>query len=412
MVTLENIKLALESVRSNLLRSILTMTIIAFGIMALVGILTAIDSILMSMTSNFSGLGANSFAIGRKGSEMRGRQGGRQEKVGDPISFSDAMTLIEKYKLPAKISVSGSGISNIAVIYSDKKTNPNVSVLGINEVYLDVNSYGISNGRSFSAGEFTYGVNVCIVGSEVVKLLFGGNSALAVDKVISVQGNKFKIAGVLETQGASMTSNTDRQILIPLLTQKKLYGFADQHYNVIIAVPPMTDIEESIAYTTGLFRVIRGLRIVEPDDFEIEKSDAIMNLLEENTATIRIATIGIGLITLVGAAIGLMNIMLVSVTERTREIGIRKALGATKQNILTQFLVEAIVICQLGGLVGIVFGIVAGNFISFFTSSPFLIPWSWISLGVVTCLIVGLISGIYPAMKAAELDPVESLRHE
>ena len=172
------------------------------------------------------------------------------------------------------------------------------------------------------------------------------------------------------------------------------------------------NLDDAIDYTTGLFRNIRRLKAGVDNDFEVQQADAIMKILEDNSSTLRIATIGIGLITLLGAAIGLMNIMLVSVTERTREIGIRKALGATRNNILVQFLVEAIVICQIGGLLGIFFGILAGNSIALILKGGFIIPWGWIILGIVTCVIVGLISGIYPAMKASRLDPVESLRYE
>lgn len=412
MNPLENIKLAIANVRSNLLRSLLTMMIIAFGIMALVGILTAIDSILMSMTNSFSGLGANSFAISRKGQNFRRHDGGRQNKISPPITYEQAMTLIEKNKLPTRIVVSGYATGNASVTYSDKKTDPNVSVIGINEPFLDVNAYELSAGRPFSANEYLYGTNVCLIGTELVKRLFSGREVAAVDKVISIGGNKFKVVGVLAAQGRSMNSNVDKQIEIPLLTQKKIYGYTDQNYDITVSIPVGANLEECIDYTTGLFRAIRRLKVVEEADFEIEKSDAIMSLLEENTVTLRLATIGIGLITLLGAAIGLMNIMLVSVTERTREIGIRKALGATKNNILLQFLIEAIVICQIGGFIGIFLGILAGNFISIFMDGAFIIPWAWIIMGVITCLLVGLVSGIYPAMKAARLDPVESLRYE
>jgi len=388
------------------------MMIIAFGIMALVGILTAIDSILISMTDNFSGLGANSFAIQRKNDDFRSNRGGKREKPGDPITYEQAMALIEKNRISSRIAVSGWATGGATVLSGSRKTDPVISVVGINENYLDVNALDIIEGRPFSSNEYQYGVNVCIVGNEIVRKLFNGRAHSAVDQIISVGGNKFRITGVIATQGSSMTTNVDNQIEIPLLTQKKIYGYPDQNYDITISTPAGVSLDEAIDYTTGLFRNIRQLRVSEDNDFEIQQSDAIMEILEENTATLRIATIGIGLITLLGAAIGLMNIMLVSVTERTREIGIRKALGATRNNILVQFLIEAIVICQLGGLIGIFLGILAGNFISIFMKGSFIIPWAWITLGIVTCIIVGLISGIYPALKAARLDPVESLRYE
>ncbi len=412
MNQVENIRQAFKNIRSNMVRSMLTILIIAFGIMALVGILTAIDSILNSMVENFSGLGANSFSIVQKNTDFRSNQRGFREKPGKVITFEQAMMLFEKNDLPTLISISAHGTSGATVVYNGKKTDPVISVEGINENYMKVNALDLAAGRAFSTNEFLYGENVCIVGNEVVKRLFDGRTSSALDRVISAGGDRFRIVGVMSAQGSSMTSDLDHQIEIPLLTQKKLYGYSDQTYSIAVSVPHGFNLDEAIDYTTGLFRNIRQLRAGQDNDFEIRQADAIMNIIQENTVTLRIATIGIGLITLLGAAIGLMNIMLVSVTERTREIGILKALGATRNNILVQFLTEAIVICQLGGLIGIVLGILAGNSIALFLKGGFIIPWVWITLGIITCIIVGLASGLYPAMRAARLDPVESLRYE
>lgn len=412
MTISDNIKLSLSSIRDNLLRSILTMVIIAFGIMALVGILTAIDAILGSLSSSFSGLGANSYAISPNDESFGPRRRGMRREAYKVITYDQATEFADRFSTQAKVSINAAAFNNSTVVFDTKKTNPNINVLGINENYLEASNMNISVGRGFSTSEFQFGSNVCILGSDLISLLFSGNEHLALDKSVSIDGNKFRVVGVLQSKGSSMTSSGDRQVFIPLLTQKKYFATQNQNYNLLISVPLQTNLEESSTQAIGLFRNIRRLRVIDKDDFVIEKSDAILRTLEENTATIRIATVAIGFITLIGASIGLMNIMLVSVTDRTREIGIRKALGATRRNILMQFLLEAIVICQIGGIVGIVLGIGAGNIISLFTKSSFLIPWPWITLGIITCFIVGLVAGIYPAIKAAKLDPVESLRYE
>ncbi len=209
-----------------------------------------------------------------------------------------------------------------------------------------------------------------------------------------------------------MGDNNDRAVFAPLVSVKALYGTDKTDYGIIVAVNNATDMEAAESTSMGVFRQVRGLRPGEEEDFEVFTSNSLLSILKENTATLRIATIAIGLMTLLGAAIGLMNIMLVSVTERTREIGIYKALGATRRTIMLQFLTEAIVICQIGGIVGIFLGILIGNIVTPLMGGTFLIPWAWMFLGFTLCMFVGVLSGFYPAMKAARLDPIESLRYE
>lgn len=409
----ENIKLAFRSVRSNLLRTVLTLMIIAFGIMALVGILTAIDSAIYSLGSNLSSLGANTFSIEPSGdSGPRGHRGGKQTKRGAPISYKQAVAFKKNYQFPAKTAVS-MWCSNTATLkYGDVKTNPNFLIFGGDENYLTGKGYTLKYGRNFTVKETQEGGYKTIIGYEVASTLFGGKPENALNKVISAGNMKLKVIGVLEKRGSSMNESQDRRIVIPLQTGKEYFGSPTRNYGILVAVKDPTRIESAIANATMIMRKVRNLKSSEGNDFSMEKSDGLISIIKENTVYFRWAAIGIGLITLLGAAIGLMNIMLVTVTERTKEIGVSKALGATRKSIVTQFLTEAVIICQLGGAVGIILGVIIGNVVSLIMGGAFLFPWLWILVAILTVTFVGLLSGMYPALKASRLDPIESLRYE
>lgn len=409
----ENIEIAFNAIWSNLLRAVLTLLIIAFGIMALVGILTSIDAIKSSMANNLASMGTNTFNIIRKGTGLGGGRHGRRRRVGQKITFKQAISFKDKYKYPAVVSVSALGSSASVVKHQSFETDPTTIVYGGDENYINVAGYQLEVGRNFTANESIAGRNIVILGSVVAQKLFPNYSiANIVGKSISIRNIQFLVVGVLEEKGSSMTFNGDKMVIVPLQTLKKYFGAQTNSYNLSVMVSDAMAINPAMSEAEGVFRRVRKISVSEESDFEMEKSDGLITLIVDNTATLQMAAIFIGLITLLGAAIGLMNIMLVSVTERTREIGICKSLGATRRTILVQFLVEAVVICQLGGLVGIVLGIIAGNWVTFMVGGNFVIPWGWISLGFSLCFVVGIISGLYPAVKASKLDPIEALRYE
>jgi putative ABC transport system permease protein len=413
MNAFDTIKEALASIRANFLRAILTLLIIAVGITCLVGILTAIDTILFSMSDSFNRMGANTFNIYPSGDGMRGNRNGKDAKKGDPIDFRQAMEFKDAYQYSgAKVSISTFCKWNSTVKYKDEKTNPNIRLIGIDENYLSASAYDIEYGRNFSQTEVESGDHKIILGNELVNTLFDKKPEKAINETIRVGNTRYKVVGVLASKGSSMNASNDRRVFIPLLNAKRYYGFADKNYTVMTAVKDPTTIEDAIASATGSMRNVRNLKAVEDNDFEIRKSDGILETLKDITTELRLGTIAIALMTLFGAAIGLMNIMLVSVTERTKEIGIRKALGATRFNIMFQFLMEAVVITILGGILGIILGIIVGFIVAVAIKGRFVVPFQWMLLGIIVCFVVGVLSGLYPALKASRLDPIDALRYE
>lgn len=407
----ENVKIALQSIRSNLLRTILTVLIIAIGITALVGILTAIDSIKSSITKEFASMGTNTFTITSRG--MRVQVGNKRYRSRNYsyISYYQAKEFVDQFKFPATVSLSVYATGTATLKNEEKKTNPNITVWGIDNNYLYTAGYEIERGRAFSDEDITSGRNVVLLGNGILSKLFDKNEN-PVDKTISIGGGKYKVAGVLKSKGSGFGNNSDQVCLLPYTNVRSYFSRPDMNFTVQVKVEQNELVDPALSQAEGVFRIVRKLRPSDESDFNLEKSDNLVNILLDNIKNISLVATLIGLITLFGAAVGLMNIMLVSVSERTREIGIRKAIGANSRVIRQQFLIEAIVIGQLGGALGILLGILAGNGVSMLVGIPFFVPWIWIFIGVSLCFAVSIISGYYPAQKASKLDPIESLRYE
>ncbi len=428
MTNKDSLRLSWKNVRSNKLRTSITVIIMALGIFALILIITAIKAASNSLTSSFSTMGANAFSLRYKERNMNFGGGGRRSNTtksnksslkqknsnnGIPISYEESKQFKERYNFPgAKVSIALRGPAGIVVNTGSKKTNPDVNVYGGDENYLELNGYKIAYGRNFTPVEVEAGGNVCMLGNGVATKLFADNNARAVDAVVSVDHIPYRVIAVLEDKGSSAFFNTGKVIVTSFNNIRRLYSTQNNSYNIAVMVTDLKLMDVATGEAKGTFRPIRKLDVKDDDNFYIDKSDSIAESLLTNLGFLEKGTIGIAFITLIGAAIGLMNIMLVAVNERTKEIGLSKALGATKKDIRSQFLFESVLISLMGAVAGIIAGILMGNLVALLLHTGFVVPWGWVISAIFVCSFVGLVSGLYPAFKASKLDPIVALRYE
>lgn len=407
----ENIRIAFNSIRTQLLRTILTVLIIAIGITALVGILSAVSALENTISSDFSSMGANTFNFQRYEFNTQRESGKEVQKINPIISYRDVKDFENKYNFPfTQVSVSFVGTQSAEVKFENKKTDPEVMVLGVNEHYIQNSGLEVSNGREFNYFDIENSSTLCVIGSDLAKAIL--KDVNPIGQTISVRGAKFKVIGVLKAKGSSFGNNQDLRMMIPIQKARTLFTSPNINYSLSVKTDKKDMLEGAQDDAILTFRNIRGLNPVEDNNFGLERSDDLINRIGSITGYLYVAAWIISMITILGSSIALMNILFVSVTERTREIGVRKALGAKSKTIAAQFFMEAIIIGQLGGILGIVLGVLIGYGVSAAANFQFSTPWLAMFSAFTIAFIVAVVAGLLPAVKAAKLDPVESLRYE
>ncbi|WP_296685747.1 ABC transporter permease [Flavobacterium sp.] len=407
----ENVKIAIGSVRTQLLRTILTVLIIAIGITALVGILTVVAALENTISADFASMGANTFNINQYENTTRRRGNEEREIINPIISYPEAVAFQNKFKYPfTETSLSFTATSKAEVKFGATKTDPEITIVGVDENFIPNSGLETSLGRNFNGFDIDNNTYMCVVGSDFEKGLL--KDVNPINKIISIRGAKFKVIGVLKEKGSTFGNSQDLRVLIPIQVARSLFTAPNINYTVSVMVAKKEVLDQAIDNATSTMRRVRKLSPVKDNNFAVVRSDDLINRILGITKYLGLASWLIGVITVLGSSIALMNIMIVSVTERTREIGVRKALGAKKSTIAFQFFIETLLIGQLGGLVGIIFGILIGFGIATAMDFAFVIPWGAIMAAFITSFIVAIVSGLYPAIKAAVLDPIEALRYE
>jgi len=417
--------LSFRSVRSNMLRSVLTIIIIALGITALVIVYTAIKAINQKFTDSFSTMGASGFTVRYKERNIRfggggndeikkEKKGGKKEKkssLGKIIRKEEAEIFIKNFKFPSSKSLSVFATRNAIVSYENKKTSPNVFLFGSDENYVILNGFKIRAGRNLNQADVQSARNVCLVGYDVANKLFKDNPDKAVNTIIRVQNIPYRVAGVLDSRGSSFGMSWDNRIITSYTNVHRQFS-SNTSYVIAVMTDDIKKVQVAMGEAEGIFRSVRKLATTEESNFVLDRNDSVAEKAMNSLSMISLSAAVIGFITLIGAAIGLMNIMLVAVTERTKEVGLVKAIGGKSKTVRMQFLMESVIISVLGALLGIILGILIGNLISIAIDTGFVVPWNWVILAVVICSVTGLLAGLYPALKAGKLNPIEALRYE
>ena len=417
--------LASRTVRGNKLRTGITVTIIALGIMALIFIITCIQAMSQKFTESFSTMGANGFTVrykerniqfgGGNGNNMKvSKKGARREKkssLGMPITQEQAEAFARSYHFPASVGLSTFASRNAIINNGTRKTTPNVFLFGADENYTALNGFTLHSGRNFGRQEVQGAQNVCLLGYDVAQRLFKPRMESAVGSVVRINGIPFRVLGILGSRGSSFGFSRDNIVIISYKSVRRYFD-PNGSFAIGVLVNDLHQVEEAMGEAEGLFRSVRGLNTTEESNFVIDRSDSMAEKAMKSLGFLTISATVIGLITLIGAAIGLMNIMLVAVTERTKEVGLVKAIGGKSHTVRLQFLFESMIISVLGALFGIVSGVLLGNLVARAMGTGFVVPWNWVFLGIVICTGVGLLAGLYPAFKAGRLNPIEALRYE
>jgi putative ABC transport system permease protein len=406
----ESFTMAMQALAAHKLRSALTLLGVLIGVFSIIVVMTAMRVLRRDIETNLSQLGGQTFAI-QKWPAVQFGGGSDWEKYWrrKNISLAHGRQVQEKATLASSVGIEGNFWGG-QVETRYQKTPPTVRMLGETPGSFPTRNWTIAEGRALTEGDVDNARDVCILGSGLAKTVFPFGSA--VDERLKLNGINYTVIGVLAPKGGSLGGDEDNFAVIPITTALNRTGRWWRSLTILVQARDAASYEDCVEQVRGILRVVRKVPPTAEDDFELFSNDSIINQFNSFTKAVRIGVVVVSSIALLAAGIGIMNIMLVSVTERTREIGIRRAVGAKKRNIMTQFIMEAIVLCEVGGVIGVVLGILGGNTLAWYMKTTPAIPLDWIALGLLICSVVGIIFGTYPAYKAANLDPIESLRYE
>lgn len=405
----ESLFMALNAIRASKLRSILTLLGIVVGVFSIISVMTAMGVLRNSIEEGITQLGANTFQI-QKFAPGFGGDNRRRFRNRRDLTYEQALQVKEKMTLADAVGIESWKFGRM-VFWHDQKTNPNVSIAGENVEGIATNDWNVENGRSFNSEDISMNRPVALLGSPVAEKLFPP-TVNPVGETVRFDGALYQVIGVFAKKGGALGGNQDNILIIPINTYFQKYGKANESVHIMVKALNREVMDDAVEQARMILRAARNVAPGDEDDFGYFSNDSLVNQFNEFTFYFRLGVLVVSSIALLAAGVGIMNIMLVSVTERTREIGVRKAIGAERKDILVQFMIEAVILCEIGGLLGVALGILGGNLIGVIIDLPAVIPWDWAAIGIGVCSLVGLIFGVYPAWKASTLDPIEALRYE